>query len=417
MDFSKLVEIFDEYDVTFVSVTQSFNTTTSMGRLTLNVLLSFAQFEREVCAERIRDKFAASKKKGMWMGGVPPLGYEVHDKKLIINEEEANIARYIFDKYLEFGCVGKLKRKLDSRDIISRKRVSQGGREMGGKSYSRGALYTILKNPIYIGQIKHKDKVYEGLHEGIIPKETWNSVQKNLKSQTSKIKNGTSNNNNILQGKLFDDDGVIYSPHYTRKNNGTAYRYYISQNLLQYRDHPKGVMARLPAHEVEKVVCNAIRAELVDILALDNLEDHKTIEYIKKSDVPIENLINSSVKKITVTQDNLDIEINIYNAKKHIQDLLNLTIPNRSNKHNYILSCPFTTRRAHKGTIIIEPENTEKDLLDLPPTQLKNLVRGVIWRDEHFTGQSLVSIAERENLSEAGVRKIIMGSFDVLMSL
>lgn len=417
MDFSKLVEIFDEYGVTFVSVTQSFNTTTSMGRLTLNVLLSFAQFEREVCAERIRDKFSASKKKGMWMGGVPPLGYGVHEKKLIANKDEAKKVRYIFDRYLELGCVAKLKRELDSNGIVSRKRVSQRGKEMGGKPYSRGALYTILKNPIYIGQIKHKDKIYEGLHEGIIPEKIWNAVQKKLQRQTAKTKNETSDSNNILQGKLFDNDGVIYSPHYTRKKNGTIYRYYISQNLLQYRDHPKGVMARLPAHEVEKVVCNTIREELIHILALDNVKDHKIIEHIKKSDVPIENFIDSSVKKITVTQGNLDIEINIYHIKKHIQNQLNLTIPNRSNKQNYTLSCLFTTRRAHKGTIIIEPENTEKNLLDLPPTQLKNLVRGVIWRDEHFAGQSLVSIAERENLSEAGVRKIIMGSFDTLMSL
>ncbi|MEM9469797.1 MAG: recombinase family protein [Pseudomonadota bacterium] len=418
MDFSKLVEIFDEYSVTFVSVTQSFNTTTSMGRLTLNVLLSFAQFEREVSAERIRDKFAASKKKGMWMGGNPPVGYEVKDRQLVINREGAKIARYLFDQYLELGCVSKLKHSLDRQGIVTQERVSQRGNQIGGKRYSRGALYSILKNPIYIGKIRHKEKVYDGLHIGIIPEDTWNAVQEKLKNQAA-TKNGNkkSEENNLLKGLLFDSDGIAYSPHYTNKKNGTIYRYYISQNLLQYRDHPKGVMARLPAHEIEKTVCNMVELDLINILALDTIEDHRTTEHIKKSSLTIENLVRKSVKKIIVGQENLSIEINVSKLRKYLEDQIKLAIPGRSGEQHYVLSCLFTTRRAHKGTIIIEPENAEKDLMELPPTQLKNLVRGVIWRDQHFAGISLRDIAKQENMSEAGVRKIIMGSFDTLMSL
>ncbi|MCB1579495.1 MAG: recombinase family protein, partial [Alphaproteobacteria bacterium] len=183
MDFAKLVEIFDEHGVTFVSVTQSFNTTTSMGRLTLNVLLSFAQFEREVSAERIRDKIAASKKKGMWMGGNPPIGYDADDKKLIVNHGDAKIACRIFERYLVLGCVAKLKRDLDKDNIVSKERLSKRGNKIGGNPYSRGALYSILQNPVYIGKIRHKEEMYDGQHEAIITQDIWDAVQKKLVGQ------------------------------------------------------------------------------------------------------------------------------------------------------------------------------------------------------------------------------------------
>ena len=418
MDFSKLVEIFDEYDVTFVSVTQSFNTTTSMGRLTLNVLLSFAQFEREVSAERIRDKISASKRKGMWMGGNPPIGYEINDRKLLINKEEAQTARYLFNTYLELGCVAKLKQKLDLTGIFSRKRKSKRGNVLGGKPYSRGALYSILKNPIYIGKIRHKDKIYDGQHEAIIPEDIWNAVQEKLKNQAvTTNKRQKSRETNLLKGLLFDSQGTPYSPVHTNKKSGQMYRYYLSQNLIQYRDHPKGIMARIPAHEIEQTVDNALLQNIIDILELDKIEDHGTIEHIKNNSTPSENLIKNCVNRINVGQDILEINVNIPELRQALQDYLKLHIPVKSKKQSHVLSVTFSTRRAHKGTIILKPENPENNRLELPPTQLKNLVRGVIWRDEHFAGQSLVAIAKRENLSEAGVRKIIMGSFDTLMSL
>ena len=170
-DFAKMVEIFDAQGVSFVAVTQQFNTTTSMGRLTLNVLLSFAQFEREVTGERIRDKIAASKRKGMWMGGNPPLGYDARDRQLLVNEAEAATVRDIFERYLRLGSVRLLKRALDRDGVCSKQRVSASGRESGGRSLSRGALYNLLSNPIYIGEIRHKGTSYPGQHTPIISRD------------------------------------------------------------------------------------------------------------------------------------------------------------------------------------------------------------------------------------------------------
>jgi site-specific DNA recombinase len=202
MDFAKLVEIFDKHGVTFVSVTQSFNTTTSMGRLTLNVLLSFAQFEREVTGERIRDKISASKKKGMWMGGMTPFGYDQIDKKLVVNNDDAKIVRLIFEKYLALGCVRRLKEYLDDNGIVSKIRNSKKGHQWGGAKFRRGLLYKLLINPVYIGRIKHKTNTYEGQHQAILPIELWDQVQAQMARQTATFR-GTGKSRpvgNLLNG-------------------------------------------------------------------------------------------------------------------------------------------------------------------------------------------------------------------------
>jgi len=180
-DFAKMVEVFDAHAVSFVAVTQQFNTTSSMGRLTLNVLLSFAQFEREVTGERIRDKIAASKQKGMWMGGLVPLGYEVHERRLIVNQSEAETVREIFRRYLELGCVRLLMEELNRRGIRSKVRVAKNGKTSGGNSFSRGALYVLLSNPIYIGEIRHKGVRYPDLHDQIVVREPWEKTQRLLR--------------------------------------------------------------------------------------------------------------------------------------------------------------------------------------------------------------------------------------------
>src|SRR6202007_2775643 len=180
-DFAKMVEVFDAHGVSFVAVTQQFNTTTSMGRLTLNVLLSFAQFEREVTGERIRDKIAASKRKGMWMGGVVPLGYDVRDRRMVIDEREAETVRDIFRGSLELGCVRLLKEDLDYRGVISKRRTSKTGVESGGHSCSRGALYALLSNPIYVGEIRHKKLRHPGQHQAIVDRAIWERTQQQLK--------------------------------------------------------------------------------------------------------------------------------------------------------------------------------------------------------------------------------------------
>jgi site-specific DNA recombinase len=212
-DFAKIVEILDARGASFVSVTQQFNTTTSMGRLTLNILLSFAQFEREVIGERIRDKIAASKKKGMWMGGIPPLGYRVHDRKLGIVDGEAEIVRTIFRRYAELGSVRLLKEELEARGIGSKSWTSASGRLRGGKPLSRGALYLILRNRLYRGEIVHKGQSHLGEHRPIIDPPLWDAVQAQLASNAAARNSGTrTRQRSLLAGMLFDGDGNRMTP-------------------------------------------------------------------------------------------------------------------------------------------------------------------------------------------------------------
>src|SRR5437867_6263550 len=207
-DFARLVEIFDAQGASFVSVTQQFNTTSSMGRLTLNVLLSFAQFEREVTGERIRDKIAASKKKGMWMGGIVPLGYDRKDRQLIVLPEEAERVRTIYRLYLECKSVRSLRAELDRREIRSKRTTSQGGRTSSGTSFSRGALYTILKSRLYRGEIVHRGAVYPGQHEAIVPTELWEAAQALLKDNNQAERTGAqAHDPSLLAGLLVDDHG------------------------------------------------------------------------------------------------------------------------------------------------------------------------------------------------------------------
>ncbi|HEY1432956.1 MAG TPA: recombinase family protein [Stellaceae bacterium] len=227
-DFAKIVEILDVRGASFVSVTQQFNTTTSMGRLTLNVLLSFAQFEREVIGERIRDKIAASKKKGMWMGGVPPRGYGVQDRKLVPINSDAEIVRSIFRRYAELGAVRLLKAELDARGIKSKSWTSASGRLIGGKPFSRGALYLILQNRIYRGGIVHKGQSHRGEHPPIIDQQLWDAVQARLAANTAERNSGTPTRQpSLLAGMLFDGHGSRMTPTHA-VNKGMRYRYYAA---------------------------------------------------------------------------------------------------------------------------------------------------------------------------------------------
>ena len=229
-DFGKLVEVFDEQDVSFVSVTQAFNTTNSMGRLTLNVLLSFAQFEREVTAERIRDKIASSKQKGMWMGGRVPFGYRNEDKKLIINDREAETVRLMFDLYQEHQSIKLVEDQLDRSKCVSRLRTNKAGIQTGGASFSRGNIASILSNPIYMGDVIHKDKTYKGKHEAIITKEQWQRTQaihsdNTIKRQHSKKHSSPA----LLNGLIFDEHQTPLICHHASKK-GKRYYYYVSGN-------------------------------------------------------------------------------------------------------------------------------------------------------------------------------------------
>lgn len=414
MDFSKLVEIFDAHGVTFVSVTQSFNTTTSMGRLTLNVLLSFAQFEREVTGERIRDKVAASKQKGMWMGGVPPAGYKIENRRLAINPDEVEIPKLIYQRYLELGSVGALKRDLDRMDVRSPVRTSRKGNTYGNVHFSLGALYLILKNPAYAGKIKHKEKTYKGDHEAIIPEETWERVQHHMNNKTAtrrKIMAGR----HVLQGLLFDRDGVIYSPTHTQRTH-KHYRYYISQNLLKYKDQPHGVVGRVCAYEIERAVEQAVRDQ---IPSLCREQEEGIRDHILKNQhmiVPYD-LIRNCVARIVMDVDILTLTLKPAAFHTLVEQQLRIALTKPEDKP-LVVTVPYKIKGIMRGRSYLETGETTdgQSLFDQPPETLKKLVQGVIWRNAHFDGMTLKDIARQEGCSEGHVGKVIFESLTLLQT-
>jgi len=277
-DFAKIVDAFDAKGVSFVSVTQQFNTTTSIGRLTLNMLLSFAQFEREVTGERIRDKIAASKQKGMWMGGLPPLGYDVQDRKLVVNQSEADTVRHIFRRYAIIKSVRALKEELDDAGIVSKARLDRFGQASGSMPIARGALYLMLKNRIYRGEIVHKDNSYPGLHDPIIDEALWNEVQTALaENRVEHVTRSKAVDPSLLAGLVYDDSGERMSPTHANKK-GTRYRYYISQSLIKRgRPQASGSACRVPAADLEMLVEDRLCALLLDESAILDVAGTTTV--------------------------------------------------------------------------------------------------------------------------------------------
>jgi site-specific DNA recombinase len=273
-DFAKLVEVFDRRGVSFVSITQQFNTTTSMGRLTLNVLLSFAQFEREVIGERVRDKIAASKKKGMWMGGMPPLGYDVKDRKLVVNKNEARTVVDIYRRYLVLKSVRNLHDELADAGIRSKRRVRPDGTTYGGQKIARGALYLMLQNRIYRGEITHKGKSYQGEHPAIIDQPLWDEVQAVLaQNRVERTIGARTKYPNLLGGFVFDASGERLTPTYAIKK-GTRYRYYVSSSLMREAKGNRAGGWRLPAGDLEGLVINRLRNFFADPAALLDAVDN-----------------------------------------------------------------------------------------------------------------------------------------------
>jgi site-specific DNA recombinase len=261
-DFASLVGVFDAHQTSFVSVTQSFNTTTSMGRLTLNVLLSFAQFEREITGERIRDKIQASKRKGLWMGGTVPLGYNSIDKKLIVVPDEAAQVKRIFTLYRESASVQKLQERLFKSNEVSKVRITRSGKSRGGQSFSRGALYLILKNQVYRGQIPHHDAYYPGEHEAIIDQRLWDDVQALLASNREARHLGQrARASSLLAGLVFDDTGRPLTPSHTAKG-GKRYRYYISRLASPSSSPLPQLPVSIPAHDLERLVLEQVESLL-----------------------------------------------------------------------------------------------------------------------------------------------------------
>jgi DNA invertase Pin-like site-specific DNA recombinase len=290
-DFAKLVELFDQHQVSFVSVTQQFNTTTSMGRLTLNVLLSFAQFEREVTSERIRDKIAASKRKGLWVGGMAPLGYDTHDRKITVNKAEAQVVQTIFESYLQIGSLTRLLANLRKRGLVTKVRTLKTGKTIGGIPFTRGSLAHLLRNRFYVGEVLFKGEILRGEQPAIIDQALFDAVQTRLTEQANSHNTKRMKSEALLIGRIFDDRGNRMSPGHARKG-GFKYRYYLSSVLLQGRAENAGSIRRVAASEIEALVVKVIR------------------EYVKPaSTMDDRGLIDTHVVRVDVHSDRLIIQL------------------------------------------------------------------------------------------------------------
>ena len=296
-DFSKMVEVFERQGVSFVSVTQQFNTTTSMGRLMLNVLLSFAQFEREVTGERIRDKIAASKRKGMWMGGVPPLGYDVENRRLIPNPQEAKLIRHIFTRFVELGSSTKLVKELKLDGVTSKAWTTQDGKVREGKPIDKGLVYKLLGNRTYLGELRHKEQWYQAEHLPIVDQPVWDSVHAILATNGRSRANATrATTPFLLKGIVFGHDGRALTPwHSTKKTTGKRYRYYLPMRDLKEHAGASG-LPRMPAAELESAVLDQLR----NILRAPNLLSD-LVPQAKKLDPTLDEA------KVTVAMTRLDL--------------------------------------------------------------------------------------------------------------
>ena len=417
-DFAKIVEIFDKRNVSFVSVTQQFNTTTSMGRLTLNILLSFAQFEREVTGERIRDKIAASKKKGMWMGGLPSLGYDVKDRRLIINEAEAKTVRHIFQRYTELKSVRLLKADLDARGIVSKPRNASDGTRYGEKPLARGALYLMLQNRIYRGEIVHKDKSYPGEHEAIINEALWSEVQAILTENRTDRMIGTAEKQvSLLSGILFDARGERMTPTHATKNN-TRYRYYVSRSLLAGKVKHSG--QRIPAASLEALVIGRIHNWLGDRTAmLDIIQSHTSDAAIQKrlmnglekcvatwSELKADDIrkfMLSIAARIQAHVDRIDVTLNPINLPRWFGQMDCDAQPSATSQNDIdagfvTLTVPIRLKRVGNEMKMIISDGSLPATPD--PSLVRALVRAYVIRERIFTDKSLTleEVAKLENI-------------------
>lgn len=406
-DFAKIIETFDGHEVSFVSVTQQFNTTSSMGRLTLNVLLSFAQFEREVTGERIRDKIAASKQRGMWMGGCLPLGYDSPDRKLIINETEAKTVRHIFKRYLELGCVRTLKSELEKQGYQSKIRTSIKGNISGGKMFERGALYAILKNRIYRGDIVHKDRFYPGEHQAIVDLELWQAVQDKLEQNRVSHKQGKGfRNPSLLAGRLFDNQGQRLTPSHAQKGD-RRYRYYIggASNM------------RLPASEVETAVLSELKLFLKTPQILTKELVHKNddvgtqqslteggkqqAEAIKFSD------IQNIIQRVEIGKQTLTLTC----SKSKVRNwLLN---ENCTTDETFTLTTKFTLRRRGVETkFIIDNEKDDQNPV-IDRALVKAVAKAYSWNKRLVDDEvkSIRELAIQEDVTHGYIRKLLPLAF------
>jgi site-specific DNA recombinase len=395
-DFAKLVELFEAHGVSFVSVTQQFNTTTSMGRLTLNVLLSFAQFEREVAGERIRDKFAASRRKGMWMGGTIPLGYDVKDRKLIVNDAEAQTVRLIFQRYLALGCVSQLRAELDRKGIRSKQRTLTSGQVLGGCLFGRGALYHLLRNRIYRGEVMHKGIAYPGEHAAIVDEQLWNHVQAKLSGDILRQRRSRIESGALLGGLIFDRYGNRMSPTYTVRR-GNRYRYYVSRVLMQDRGEGAGALSRVAADDVERLVVEA----LARALSREDLTSDAASGIWSKEARAI---VREFVGRIVVHDEQIQVL-----PKNSAGDAHTATADTDDGVAAMILEVPLPPARPRARKEILIPGNARSAARRIDEALLLALARARSWMRalRHGEYADTAEIARRFRFSNAHVRRLL----------
>ena len=422
-DFAKLVELFDAHGVSFVSVTQQFNTTSSMGRLTLNVLLSFAQFEREVTGERIRDKIAASKRKGMWMGGSIPIGYVPHERTLKIDEPQARQIYNIYQRYLQLGCVRLLKAELDRQGQLTPVRLSQRDNQSGGRPFSRGNLYKILSNPIYIGQIMHKGSTFNGLHTAIINIELWQAVQNKLKAnQQGHRTRVTAINPSLLTGLIFDEKGNRLSPTHSKKG-ARRYRYYIDQQSGAEGRRAREDVLRLPAQELEDVVLRTLVSFLKDeshlVRQMEGIEADMVNRQLQVAAELADQLSEAnSVQQIDILQ-RIVSRIVIHKNKLEIAIAMNKiwtgsqTEPTELIDTATVIEVPVELKRCGMAVRLIVRAPRELTRRQPDPKLVARIAKAHTWFQQLSSGRSdsIQSIAKQEKVTSSYVTRVVHLAF------
>ena len=406
-DFAKLIERLDAAGASFVSVTQSFNTSTSMGRLTLNVLLSFAQFEREVTAERIQDKLAQSKAKGLWMGGYIPLGYTPNGRTLDIVPDEAQTVRRIFNLYDELGCLRLVERAAVEEGLRTKTREANDPKMRGGKSFSRGRIQNLLRNPLYIGKIRHKDIIHEGQHSGIVDDEVFKRVQEKLDAASRRAdKRRAGNPGKIvspLAGKVFDDRGRRLTPSHTARGS-RRFRYYVSRDLIRKSGNTNVDGLRLPAKTLEDAVAASLSKYLSECQGELSAGQNTSVTEISKRTNTLEALAKSdqetrlaTIQKVVIEPGKLTITAELVRSDGDA----------RADEELVTFVAPFTHRRRGVETKLIL-----SDQAPTPDANLqKNLGRALAWLEDIHAGVRMEEIAARENVSSRFIRDRLQMAF------
>ena len=406
-DFSKIVDTLDAAEASFVSVTQSFNTATSMGRLTLNMLLSFAQFEREVTAERIRDKIAASKRRGLWMGGQVPLGYDADGRTLKINEGEARTIRSLYDLYEKHGTVRAVKSAADDLDLRSKQRMASDGTLTGGVALDRGHIHHLLTNPIYAGRIRHKDKVHDGQHDAIIEPYRWDRIQQALQDGATKGRaRKTTKQRSLLCGKIFDEIGDRLTPSHSKTKAGTRLRYYVSHRLIKNSGETNKDGWRLPAEELEQKVAHVLRRHISRTSFIG-----KIVPSVSASAIAIAKEKVQSVCKETRIKPSLDLierielvpgQLNITLSAEKLGELLGGNLEDMPEEY-FTITASFQLRKRGVETKLVFVHQPQ----DRDQTLIKNIAKAHHWYQLIKAGKTLSEIAKVSNTSNHRVQQMI----------